>query len=174
MARLSRPRTATKRASRSLASRKCALANADANFPVVAIGASAGGLEAFRALLAALPATTGMAFILVQHLDPTHASMLAELLSPHTRMTVLEASQDLPLTPDHVFVIPPGRFLAVSDGALRLSRPGDGRGVRMPFDFLLHSLAASLGERAVCVVLSGTGGDGSSGAKEVKEAGGLV
>src|ERR1051326_8285921 len=174
MARASRPRTTTQRASLSLTSRKRALANADANFPVVAIGASAGGLEAFRALLAALPVRTGMAFILVQHLDPTHASMLADLLSPHTGMTVLEASQDLPLAPNHVFVIPPGRFLAVTDGALRLSRPGDGQGVRMPFDFLLHSLAASFGERAVCIVLSGTGNDGSAGAKEVKAVGGLV
>jgi len=186
MARASRPHTAKRGAGRPPAPRKRALASADANFPVVAVGASAGGLEAFRALLAALPATTGMAIILVQHLDPTHASMLVDLLSSHTGMTVLQASQGLPLAPDHVFVIPPGRFLAVSDGALRLSRPGDGhgnppgdslgdpRGVRMPFDFLLRSLAVSFGERAVCVVLSGTGNDGSAGAKEVKEAGGLV
>ena len=90
---------------------------------MVAIGASAGGLEAFRTLLAALPAESGMAFILVQHLDPTHASMMVELLSPHTAMTVVEAREDMRLEPDHVYVIPPGRYLAVRDGALQLSRP---------------------------------------------------
>ena len=143
-------------------------------FPVVAIGASAGGLEAFRTLLAALPAKSGMAFILVQHLDPTHASMMVELLSPHTTMTVLEAREGMRLEPDHVYIIPPGRFLAVRDGALQLSRPAARQGVRMPFDFLLQSLAEAFGERAVCIVLSGTGTDGSAGAKAIKEAGGLV
>ena len=111
------------------------------SFPVVAIGASAGGLEAFRTLLAALPANSGMAFILVQHLDPTHASMMVELLSPHTAMTVLEARDGLRLEPDHVYIIPPGRYLAVHDGAIQLSRPAQRTTVRMPFDFLLQSLA---------------------------------
>ncbi len=140
---------------------------------MVAIGASAGGLEAFRTLLAALPAKSGMAFILVQHLDPNHASMIAELLSSHTAMTVVEASEDMRLEPNRVYVIPPGRFLAVSDGALRLSRPRATH-VRMPFDFLLQSLAEAFGERAVCAILSGTATDGSIGAKAIKEAGGLV
>jgi two-component system CheB/CheR fusion protein len=140
---------------------------------VVAIGASAGGLEAFRVLLAALPAKSGMAFILVQHLDPNHASMIAELLSSHTAMTVVEACDDMRLEPNRVYIIPPGRFLAVSDGAFRLSRPRATH-VRMPFDFLLQSLAEAFGERAVCAVLSGTATDGSIGAKAIKEAGGLV
>jgi len=87
---------------------------------VVAVAATTGGLEAFRALLAALPASSGMAFILVQHLDPTHPSMLVDLLSPHTNMPVLEARQDMWLEPDHVIIISPGHFLAVSDGALRV------------------------------------------------------
>ena len=150
------------------------MAKGEANFPVVAIGASAGGLEAFRTLLPALPAASGMAFILVQHLDPTHTSMMVELLSPHTAMTVLEAREDVRLEPDHVYVIPPGHYVAVRDGTIHLSRPQAGQAVRMPFDFLLQSLAEELGERAVCIVLSGTATDGSMGAKAIKEMGGLV
>ncbi|WOJ91620.1 chemotaxis protein CheB (plasmid) [Methylocapsa polymorpha] len=145
-----------------------------ANFPVVAIGASAGGLEAFRTLLAALPAESGLAFILVQHLDPSHGSMMAELLAHHTALTVLEAHEDMQLEPDHVYVIPPGRYLAVRNGAIQLSRPKAGQAVRMPFDFLLHSLAEEFGERAVCIILSGTATDGSVGARAIKAAGGLV
>ncbi len=156
------------------APRKRVTATTDANFPVVAIGASAGGLEAFRTLLAALPAESDMAFILIQHLDPTHASMMVELLSSHTTMTVLEARDRMRLEPNHVYIIPPGCFLAVRNGAIRLSRPPARQGVRMPLDFLLESLAAEFGERAVCAILSGTGTDGSIGAKAIKEVGGLV
>jgi two-component system CheB/CheR fusion protein len=141
---------------------------------VVAIGASAGGLEAFRTLLAALPAQSGMAFILVQHLDPGHVSRLVELLSSYTVMQVLEAREEMRPEPDHIHIIPPGRFLSISDGAMRLTPVREGQGVRMPFDFLLNSLAAEFGERAVCIVLSGTGNDGSAGARTVKGAGGLV
>ena len=115
-----------------------------------------------------------MAFILVQHLDPTHESMMAELLSPRTAMTVVQARDGLPLEPGHVYIIPPGRYLAVRNGAIRLSSPPAGQTVRMPFDFLLQSLAQECGERAVCITLSGTGTDGSIGAKAIKEAGGLV
>ena len=141
---------------------------------MAAIGASAGGLEAYRTLLAALPPKIGMALILVQHLDPTHASMMVELLSPHTALTVLEAREDMRLEPDCVYIIPPGRYLAVHNGALQLSRPQERQGVRMPFDFLLQSLAEEFGERAVCIILSGTGTDGSIGAKAIKDVGGLV
>lgn len=98
---------------------------------MAAIGASAGGLEAYRTLLAALPPKIGMALILVQHLDPTHASMMVELLSPHTVLTVLEAHEDMRLEPDCVYIIPPGRYLAVHNGALKLSRPQGRQGVRM-------------------------------------------
>ncbi len=143
-------------------------------FPVVAIGASAGGLEAFRTLIAALPAESGMAFILVQHLDPTHESMMVELLSRHTAMPILEARDGLRLEPGHVYIIPPGRYLAMRNGAIQLSSPRAAQTVRMPFDFLLQSLAGECGERAICITLSGTGADGSIGAKAIKEAGGLV
>ena len=145
-----------------------------ATFPVVALGASAGGLEAFRTLLAALPAESGMAFMLVQHLDPTHASMMVQLLGPHTKMTVLEAREGMPLEPDRVYVIPPGRYMAVRAGTIHLSRPQASQPVRMPLDFLLQSLAEDVAGRAVCIVLSGTATDGNIGAKAVKSMGGLV
>ncbi len=147
-----------------------------APFPgtVVGIGASAGGLDACRKLLSALPAGNGMAFVLVQHLDPTHESMMADLLAGSTPMTVEQATDGMPIAPDHVYVIPPGTYLAVSDGALRLSPPQAPHGARLPFDFLLHALAEACGARAVAVVLSGTGADGSLGVKSVQAQGGLV
>ena len=141
---------------------------------VVGIGASAGGLEACMKLVRGLPDGNGMAFILVQHLDPTHDSLLVELLAAHTAMAVIEATDGMPLEPDHVFVIPPGRYLSVSGGTLYLSTPTAPRGMRLPFDFLLKSLAEDYGKRAVCVVLSGTGSDGSHGLVAIKEHGGLV
>ena len=94
------------------------------NFPIVAVGASAGGLEACKSLLDALPTSTGMAFIVVQHLDPDHDSLLAVLLAAHTQMLVVQAVDGMGLERDHVYVIPPGVYLSVDDkGALRLSKP---------------------------------------------------
>jgi two-component system CheB/CheR fusion protein len=144
------------------------------DFPVVGIGASAGGLEACTKLLSALPSDNGMAFILVQHLDPTHESMMAELLAHRTSMTVVQATNGMQLERRHLYVIPPGSYLSVSNGALHLSQPEARHGARLPFDFLLRSLAEEYGERAICVILSGTGADGSLGLKAVKEKGGLV
>jgi len=144
------------------------------NFLIVGIGASAGGLDACRKFIEALPATTGMAFILVQHLDPTHESMMVDLLAGHTRMAVRQAADGALLEPDHLYVIPPGAYLSVDSGALHLSEPLARHGARLPFDFLLRSLADEYEERAVGVILSGTGADGSLGLKAVKEKGGLV
>ncbi|MDR3520861.1 MAG: chemotaxis protein CheB, partial [Acidocella sp.] len=141
---------------------------------VVGIGASAGGLEVCRRLLAALPATTGMAFILVQHLDPTHASMMVELLRSATVMQVLQATEGMAVEADHLYVIPPGTYLALEGKMLKLSAPLARHGARLPFDFFLKSLANSAGNRAICIVLSGTGGDGAIGLAAVKAAGGLV
>ncbi|MGA9014647.1 MAG: CheR family methyltransferase, partial [Acetobacteraceae bacterium] len=143
-------------------------------FPIVAVGASAGGLDACRKLVSALPAANGMAFILVQHLDPTHDSMMVDLLAGHTSMLVLQAIDGMLIESNHLYVIPPGTYLSVRDGALRLSRPQARHGARLPFDFLLYSLAEEYGTRAVCVILSGTGADGSLGLKVVKERSGLV
>ena len=145
------------------------------DFPIVAIGASAGGLDACRKLLDALPDDNGMAFILVQHLDPSHDSMMVDLLAGNTRMPVLQATDGMAIEHDRVYVIPPGVYLSVDDkAALRLSRPQARHGMRLPFDFLLNSLAHECGARTVCVVLSGTGADGSVGLKAVKAKGGLV
>jgi two-component system CheB/CheR fusion protein len=144
------------------------------SFPVVGLGASAGGLDAFRRLLAVLPAGTGMAFILIQHLDPTHASMMVDLLAGHTPLKVQQAADRMPLEREHIYLISPGAYLSIRGGALRLSEPSERHGARLPFDFFLRSLAEELGERAICVILSGTGGDGSLGLKAVKEKGGLV
>jgi two-component system, chemotaxis family, CheB/CheR fusion protein len=144
------------------------------DFPVVGIGASAGGLDACRRLVDALPAGIGMAFILVQHLDPTHESMMVDLLTDRTSMTVCQVADGMKLARDHLYVIPPGAYLAVGDGALHLSQPQARHGARLPFDFLLHSLAEAYGARAICVILSGLGADGSLGLRGVHEKGGLV
>jgi len=144
------------------------------SFPVVAIGASAGGLDACRKLLDALPAGCGMAFILVQHLDPNHESMMVELLASHTSMKVLQAADGMPIEADHLYVIPPGAYLSVTRGALHLVAPKARHGARLPFDFLLHALAEDYGPHSVCVILSGTGTDGSLGLKSINEKAGLV
>ena len=147
---------------------------ADNDFPVVGIGASAGGLEAFTKLFNALPADSGMAFILIQHLDPTHESMMVALLGTHTSMKVLQATDGMMVERNHVYVIPPRVYLSIQNGALHLSSPRERHGARMPLDFFLFSLAEQCGARAVCAILSGTGADGSRGLKAVKEKGGLV
>jgi two-component system, chemotaxis family, CheB/CheR fusion protein len=143
-------------------------------FLVVGLGASAGGLEACTKLLGALPPDNGIAFVLVQHLDPTHESMMAELLAYRTAMTVVQATDGMLLEREHLYIIPPGSYLSVRNGALHLSEPEAPHGARLPFDFLLRSLAEEYGERAICVILSGTGADGSRGLKAVKENGGFV
>ena len=145
-----------------------------ADFPVVALGASAGGLDAFRKLFDALPADIGMAFILIQHLDPTHASMMVDLLASHTKKKVQQAADGMPLQPGNVYIIPPAAYLSISAGTLHLSEPSERHGARLPFDFFLRSLAADRGSRAICVILSGTGSDGSLGLAAIKEKGGLV
>src|SRR4030095_2564539 len=147
---------------------------ASVDFPVVALGASAGGLDAFKKVFDALPANSGMAFVLIQHLDPTHESLMVDLLTGHTPMKVLQATDRMQLVRDRVYLIPPGAYLAIEDGTLRLSKPRERHGARMPFDFFLRSLAEECGERAICAILSGTGTDGSLGLKAVKEKGGLV
>jgi len=141
---------------------------------VVAIGASAGGLEACRKLLDAMPDTDGLAFVLVQHLDPGHPSLIADLLSSHTSLTVLEAREGVRLERGHLYVIAPGTALSVAGGMLRVSVPQQRHGARLPFDFLLHSLAEDYGPRCIAIVLSGTGADGSIGLTAIRTAGGVV
>src|SRR5579864_683301 len=119
------------------------------DFLVIGLGASAGGLEALYKLFDALPCDTGMAFILILHLDPTHISMMVDLLTRHTAMTVVEAVDGLPIERDHVYVIPPGVYLSINEGMLRLTNPPERRGARMPFDFFLRSLAKDRSKHAV-------------------------
>lgn len=142
--------------------------------PIVAIGASAGGLDACRAFLKALPPKTGMAFIFVQHLDPSHQSLIVDLLASHTTLTVSEAVDGTIVEREHFYVIAPGTYLTIQKGILQMSRPSGQQRVRLPFDFLLRTLAEDAGDRAMCVVLSGTGADGSSGLVEIRKSGGLV
>jgi len=142
--------------------------------PIVAVGASAGGLDAISRLFEQIPADSGMTFIVVQHLEPTHASMMAGLLAKHTAMPVAEAVEGCALRADHVYVIPPGRYLSVRAGVLHLSASAAHPGARLPFDHLLRSLAKSAGPRTIAVVLTGTGGDGSAGLRALHEAGGAV
>jgi two-component system, chemotaxis family, CheB/CheR fusion protein len=142
--------------------------------PVIAIGASAGGLEACRALLKDMPGDLQAAFILILHLDPTHDSLMVSLLARHTRLKVVQASDGMALQPGCLYVIPPGSFLTIAQRTLRLSRPEGGKAVRLPFDVLLRSLAMDAPEGSACIVLSGTGTDGSLGLAQIHAAGGLV
>ena len=144
------------------------------SFPVVALGASAGGLETYKKFFDALPPATGMAFVLIQHLDPNHKSLMVDLLVGHTTMTIVQATDRMKLEPDHVYLIPPGSSMAIEAGTLRLSEPLQRHGARMPLDFFLRSLAEECGPRAIAVILSGTGTDGSLGLNAIKERGGLV
>jgi two-component system, chemotaxis family, CheB/CheR fusion protein len=140
--------------------------------PTVGIGASAGGLEAFGQLLAHLPADTGMAFVLIQHLDPKHASQLGDLLAKATAMPLLEAAQGLAVRPDHVYVIPPNTTLTIAGGVLQLAPRGGAP--HMPIDDFFGSLAEDGHAGAIGVILSGSGSDGSLGLEEIKAAGGIT
>jgi two-component system CheB/CheR fusion protein len=140
---------------------------------VVGVGASAGGLEAFTELLSHLPNDTGMAFALIQHLDPKHESHLTELLSKASKMPVSEVKGETRAEANHVYVIPPRRNLDISDGVLHTPpRPDSGR--NMPIDFFLRALAADRGRKAIGVVLSGTASDGTLGLQAIKAAGGIT
>ena len=143
------------------------------SFPIVGLGASAGGLEAFTQLLSHLPHDTGMAFVLIQHLDPSHESHLTELLSKASRMPVSEVKGETRVEANHVYVIPPRCNLGISDGVLQTPpRPASGR--NMPIDSFLRALAADRGSQALGVVLSGTASDGTLGLQAIKAAGGVT
>jgi two-component system CheB/CheR fusion protein len=150
--------------------------DAGAGFPIIGIGASAGGLAAFEAFFSAMPAESpsGMAFVLVQHLAPDHKSILSDLVKRYTHMQVHEVADGMVVEPNSTYIIPPNRDMAFANGALHLSEPETGRGPHLSIDFFFRSLAAALKEKAVCVVLSGTGNDGTLGVRAVKAEGGLV
>jgi len=145
-------------------------------FPIVGVGASAGGLAAFEAFFQGMPADieTGMAFVLVQHLAPDHKSLLTELVRRYTRMQVLEVEDGMLVQPDCIYIIPPGRDMAFLNGALHLLEPSAPRGQRLPIDFFFRSLAEDQHDRAIAIVLSGTGSDGTLGVRAIKGEGGMV
>lgn len=141
---------------------------------VVGLGASAGGITALERFFAALPRESGGAFVVVMHLDPTHSSSVASILGRQTPLTVTEAVDGEIIRRDHVYVIPPNRVIKLERGRVRLSPPSEPRGYRMPIDHFLSSLGEDQRQRAVGIILSGTGSDGSLGLKAIKSAGGLT
>jgi two-component system CheB/CheR fusion protein len=146
----------------------------DAPFPVVGIAASAGGLEAFILLLSHLPADTGMAFVLIQHLAPDRKSLLGEILSRTTQMPVREVEEGIAPEPNHVYIIPPNTKLLLLEGRLKLLPREKIFGKYMPADAFFESLAVDRGNKAIAVVLSGADGDGALGLMAIKAAGGVT
>lgn len=140
-------------------------------FPIVGMGASAGGLEAFEKFFTHLPGDSGMAFVLVSHLEPEHASMMAELVSRFTPMPAAEVIDGMRVEANRVYTIPPNRHLAMDQGLLRLTTLKERRGLRLPIDTFFRSLAADLGERVICIILSGNGSDGTLGLQAIHGAG---
>ena len=145
-------------------------------FPIIGIGASAGGLAAFEAFFSAMPADrdTDMAYVLVQHLAPDHKSILSELIGRYTRMQVFEVTDGMKVEPNCAYIIPPNHDMAFLNGNLHLLEPSAPRGQRLPIDYLFRSLAQNLRERAICIILSGTGSDGTLGVRAIKGEGGMV
>lgn len=142
--------------------------------PVVGIGASAGGLNAFKNFLTAMPANSGIAFVLVPHLDPKHDSMMVELLARHTKMPIVEATDGMNVEANHVYVIPPNKYMTISQGVLRLTGPVERSGPQTSIDLFLRSLAQDKQEKAICIILSGTGAHGALGLKAVKASAGMA
>jgi two-component system CheB/CheR fusion protein len=147
--------------------------SSDGSFPIVGIGASAGGLEAFEQFFRLVPPDSGLAFVLVPHLDPGHASMLTDILGRITAIPVVEATDQMAVEPNRVHVIPPNREMAIFHNVIQLRVPEVPHGKRMPIDSFFRSLAEDQGEKAICVILSGTGTDGTLGLRAIHGAGGV-
>ena len=144
------------------------------DFPVVGIGASAGGLEALEQFLRNVPQASGMAFVIVQHLDPTHKGIMHELLARATVMDVFQVKDRMRIKPNCVYVIPPNNDMSILHGVLHLFEPSTPRGLRLPIDFFLRSLASDRQERSIGVILSGMGSDGTMGLRAIKEKMGVA
>ena len=143
-------------------------------FPIIGIGASAGGLEALEQFLVGVPANSGMAFVVIQHLDPSRHGMLPELLQRATPMVVTQAGNRMKIKPDRVYVIPPNKDLSILHDTLYLLDPAAPRGLRLPIDSFLCSLADDRHEQAIGIILSGMGSDGTRGLRTIRERGGLT
>ena len=148
------------------------------DFPIVGIGASAGGLEAFEQFFTNIPddkvAETGMAFVLVQHLDPDHKSILVDLVKRYTKMKVFEVKDGMAVQPNCTYIIPPNRDMAILHGKLHLMEPVIHRSLKLPIDSFFRSMAQDMGHHAICIILSGTGTDGTLGLRAIKGAGGMA
>jgi chemotaxis response regulator CheB len=143
-------------------------------FSIVGMGGSAGSLEAFEEFFRNMPADSGLAFVLISHLDPTRKDVLPELIQRSTKMEVHQAKDGMKVQPNHVYVIPPNRDLSIIQGTLQLLEPSMSRGIRMPIDFFFRHLAEDQKEKSIAIILSGMGTDGTLGLKTIKEKLGMV
>jgi len=141
---------------------------------VIGIGSSAGGLEALLEFFSQFPSGIGVSFVVIQHLDPTHKDMLAELLQRVTPLKAVQACQNMKVLPNYIYVIPPNKDISILNGKFILLEPVAKRGLRLPIDFFFHSLAGLEKEQAIGIVLSGMGSDGTVGARAIKEHSGLI
>ncbi len=143
-------------------------------FPIVGIGASAGGLEAFEQFFTHMPPDRGIAFVLVPHLAPAYKGIMPELIKRYTKMKVFQVEDGMKVQPDCVYIIPPNRDMAILHGTLRLLEPSTSRGLRLPIDFFFRQLAEDQKEKGISIILSGMGTDGTLGLKAIKENLGMV
>ena len=169
----SKPERRQKKAARA-AGETTRVAPARVWFPIVGIGASAGGLEALERFLSRVPRNSGLAFVIVQHLDPTRKGIMPELLQRTTSMKVLQVKDRMIVQPDRVYIIPPNKDMSILHGMLHLLEPASPRGLRLPIDFFLRSLAQDQQEHSIGVILSGMGSDGTLGLRSIKEKAGVV
>lgn len=147
---------------------------ATSGIPIIGLAGSAGSLESFKNFFSGMPADSGAAFVIIQHLSPAHKSMLAEILAHQTRMPVREAREGMAIEENSVYVIPRNQYLGIRDGVLYLTEPVTEHGIRLPIDFFFRSVAEDRQERAICILFSGAGSDGALGIRAVRGAGGLT
>ena len=172
MKRITKKKTISKRS--SIKKNTPELPSLNNSFYVVGIGASAGGLEALERFFESMTENTGMAFIVVSHLDPKHVSIMPELIQKSTKMKLFQAEDGMVVEPNHVYVAPANRDLAIFHGIIQLIEPIEAHGFRLPIDFFFKSLSADLGEKAICIILSGMASDGTAGLKAIKSELGMV
>ncbi|MET0753907.1 MAG: CheR family methyltransferase, partial [Pyrinomonadaceae bacterium] len=168
------PKTEKKTASKSKAEKSSSKKKSDNKFPVVGLGASAGGIRALQDFFATMPPNSGMAFVVILHLSPEHESNLDAIIQAKTAMPVIKVTETHEVEPNRVYVIPPNRQLEMVDGEIRCTEPSGERGARVAIDVFFRTLAQAYERNAVCVVLSGTGTDGTLGLKRVKESNGFA
>ncbi|NQU64158.1 MAG: hypothetical protein HQ517_07740 [SAR324 cluster bacterium] len=143
-------------------------------FPIVGLGASAGGLEALEAFFSNLPPTSNIAYVIIQHLSPKHKSIMSSLLAKSTEMEVTEIENEMEIQPNHVYLNPPDRNVVIQNGRLQLAMPIRTDRPNLPIDCFFKSMALDLGEKAICIILSGTATDGTLGLKAIKGSGGIA